>query len=134
MAWLSFIGLKKFNFTEHLVVMGYVFAQFTFTSFPFVLAAVALGVNFYVCTYVLFIPLIIYTSYCYKRLYPLTFLHIVGRVMLFIKICIILLIVIGVIQLIVLIATGSMQEIIEADRASQQSTGYIASSVINWTS
>lgn len=134
MAWLSFIGLKKYNFTEHLVVMGYVFAQFTFTSLPFILAAVALGANFYISSYVLLIPLFVFTSYCYKKLYPLPFWQIAARALLFIGVGIVFLIIVAVIQLIVLIATGGMQEMIEAQRAAQQSTSYIASSVMNWTS
>lgn len=130
MAWLSFIGIKKLNFTEHLVVMGYVFAQFTFTSFPFILGAVMLGSNFYIASYVLLIPLILFTSYCYKRLYPLTFWQIVLRALLFIGVSFILIIIFGLIQVLVMIATGGFQEMIEAQKA----TSYISSSVMNWTS
>jgi hypothetical protein len=134
MSWLTFIGLKKFNFTEHLVIMGYVFAQFTFTTFPLALASVALGANFYIFTYVLFIPLFLYTSYCYKRLYPLTFSQIVLRALLFIGVSIVIMIIFGLIQVLVMLATGGFQEMIDAQQAAQQSTGYIVSSVINWTS
>jgi hypothetical protein len=133
MSKLTFSGLRKFNFTEHLVIMTYIFAQYTIFSFPIILIAAAFGGNFYIINYVLFLLLLPYTAYTYKKLYSLSFSKIIMRTLAFFGILIAFLIVVGIVQLIVALISGDFQQMMDAQKA-QYGVGYMASCVINWTS
>ena len=133
MARLTFYGIKKLNFTEHLVTMAYIFGQFTLFTFPIVMVSVMLGGNFYITSYSLFPLLFIYTVYSYKKLYKMGMGAMALRSFLFIFIAIVLLIAIGILQLIFLLINGDFQQMLDAQKA-KQTAFYIASSVMNWTS
>lgn len=130
---ITFSGLRKFNFTEHLVIMTYIFAQYTIFSFPIILVAVALGGNFYIINYILFLLLFPYTAYIYKKLYSLTLSKIIIRTLIFFGVLIAILILVGIIQFIVAVINGDFQQMMDKQKM-QAGIGYIASSVINWTS
>lgn len=132
-AKLVFTGFKKYNYTEHLVIFTYIIAQYTFTNFLIILIATGLGVNFYVIGNILNVLLIIYSSYCYQRLYPLTLKQSLMRFLLFLGILIVLLFLIGIIQFIIIYLNGDLQQMIEAQKA-QQGVSYSTSSFMNWTS
>jgi Protein of unknown function (DUF3667) len=132
-AKLTFIGHKKYNYVEQLVIMTYVFSQYSITTFPIILIAIPAGVNYYLLGYCVFIPLFMYTAYVYTKLYKLTWGQIVLRSLLLGGIVMVFLILIGILQLVVLISTGGLQDLIEAEKA-KRGVSYIASSLINWTS
>ncbi|MCW8981095.1 DUF3667 domain-containing protein [Altibacter sp.] len=133
MARLTFIGLDKYNFTEHLVIMAYLFAQFTLTTFPIILTIIILGGNFYVVSYAMLPFLFFYTALAYKRLYALTFRNILWRSMFFVVVAGILMLLIGLLQLVVMIFTGDFQEMVEFEKA-KRGISYSISSAMNWTS
>ncbi|MAP55378.1 DUF3667 domain-containing protein [Altibacter sp.] len=133
MARLTFIGLDTFNFTEHLVIMAYVFAQFTLTTFPIIMTMVLLGGNFYIASYAMFPFLFLYTAFAYKRLYMLSIWNILWRSLFFIVVAGILMLILGLIQVVVLIFTGDFQEMIELEKA-KRGVSYSISSAMNWTS
>ena len=133
MARLTFIKLKKFNYTEHLVIMTYIFAQYTITTVPFSLTGAILGFNYYIVGNIFSVLLMGYTIYCYKRLYPLTLEQAILRTLLFIGILAFLLLLSGIIQLVVLFLNGDLQQMIEAEQ-TKQGISYIISSAMNWTS
>ena len=116
MARLTFIKLKKFNYTEHLVIMTYIFAQYTITTFLFTIGSAMLGVNFYLFGMLLMLLLMIYTAYCYKRLYPLTMEQIILRFLLFLGVLFVAFIVQTMVQVGVQIYTGEFQEMIEMQK------------------
>tara|TARA_R100000935_G_scaffold58576_1_gene96339 strand:+ start:24590 stop:25414 length:825 start_codon:yes stop_codon:yes gene_type:complete len=132
-ARLTFIGHKKYNYAEQLVIMTYIFSQYSISSFPIILIAVAAGVNYYVLGYVVFIPLFIYTAYVYTKLYQLSWNQIFLRGLILIAVIIVCLLLISILQFLVLISNGGMEEFIEAQKA-KQGISYSASSIINWTS
>jgi ABC-type sulfate transport system permease component len=78
--------------------------------------------------------MILYSAYCFKKLYQLSLKRIIVKTFIFFGIrlvfyiLIIILILIG--MLTYLYQTGGMQEFLE----SQKPTAYLISSVINWTS
>jgi hypothetical protein len=129
----TFIKLKKFNYTEHFVIMTYIFGHYAIFNFLILIVNAMLGGNYYLVGNLFNLLLMIYTAYCYKRLYPLTIKQILLRTLLFFGVLIFLLIIASVIQFIVLIATGDFQKMMEDAKALQE-ISYILSSAINWTS
>ncbi|NND63351.1 MAG: DUF3667 domain-containing protein [Flavobacteriaceae bacterium] len=132
-AYLVFYTLKKYNFTEHFVAMTYISAQYSITTAFITLTTSVIGFNFYIVGSILNIFLMIYTAYCYKRIFKLSTGDILIRTLLFIGIAMVFLIIYSVLQIGVMILTGDFQEMIEAEKAKRGVT-YIASSVMNWTS
>jgi len=131
---LTFYTLKKYNYVEQLTIMTYVFSHYSITSILITLPSIIFfGANFYIMGYFFMALLMLYTAYCYKKLYPLTLKGIFLRTLLFMAFLFVVLIIYSVIILIILIATGGMNEMIEAEKA-RQGISYMASSVMNWTS
>lgn len=133
MAKLTFIGLKKLNYTEHLVVITYAVSQFSIANFLIITVAAFAGVNYYIIGNIINLFMFVYVSYTYKKLFPLTLSQLALRCMLFGAVLVVLMIVAGIIQLAVLYLTGDFEKIIEAEKAKKDIT-YIASSIIYWTS
>jgi len=130
---LTFIGKSKYNYVEHLVIMTYIFSQYSITSFLFIMTAVFFGINYFILGYIFLFLLAIYTAICYKRLYPLKFKELIWRCLLFVFMTGALIILFGIIQFIFLVINGDFQEMMQTEKASR-GISYIASSVINWTS
>jgi len=135
LAWLTFFRFKKFNYTEHLVIMTYIVAQFSITNAVFITFFVMVfDTNFYAIGYVSNFLLMIFTAYTYKRLYPLKLSTIVLRTLRFFGIVIVLTIIYGIIQFIVsVLQSGGFEKFIQ-DAKAQQAISYIVSSAMNWTS
>ena len=133
---LTFIGAKKYNYTEHLVSMTYIFSQYSISSFPIILFSVISGANYYEIGYYVFVPLFFYTAFVFSKLYKLTWGQILLRFFSLGVVVFVLLTLLTILQIIVMFMTGGLEELIEAERAKQakEAVGYIASSVINWTS
>lgn len=123
-ARITFIGRKKFNYTEHLVIMTYIMGQFTIVSFFTVSLGVFLGGNFYILNNFAILFLAIYTIYCYRRLYPLTLLQCFKRIAIFLLVMLVCLIVISVIQAVVMYLNGDLEKMMqEAIKAKQEQQG-----------
>lgn len=131
--FLVFKTLKKLNFTEHLVTMTYIVAQYSMTSAVVITLLGMLGVNFYIAGSIFNVGLIIYTAICYKRLLKLSTEGIILRTLLFIGIIMVALLIQGMIQAYFMFRDGTFEKIIEAEKA-KRGVSYIASSLINWTS
>ena len=132
-AKITFTGLKKFNYTEHLVINTYLVAQYTISNFLIIITGVALGINFYIIGNILTLFLILYTAIVYKKLYPLSTTGIITRTFLFFGLLILIMILSGIIQFVILYLNGDIDQLIEAAKAKKE-TAYIASSFKNWTS
>jgi len=135
-AKITFIGMKKFNYTEHLVIMTYIIGQFSIiNSIVITFAAIVFDVNYYILGYISMAVMTVFTAYTYKKLYPLSIAQFILRGFVFIAALIVLLLLIGIVQLIVMvIMAGSFEQFIEQQKAAQEAMTYIASSAINWTS
>jgi hypothetical protein len=134
-ARVTFIGLKKFNYTEHLTIMTYLVAQFSMTN-VFVITPIVLitGVNFYLIGNISNLILMIFTAYTYKRLYPFSTKGIILRSMWFLLILLVLLIAFAILQFVIMvISAGGFEALIEEQKRLQE-ISYIVSSAINWTS
>ncbi|MBL4663937.1 MAG: DUF3667 domain-containing protein [Flavobacteriaceae bacterium] len=134
-AKLTFVGLKKFNYTEHVVIQTYIQAQFNITSSIFITLLVALfGWNYYILGYISIFIMMIFTSYTYKKLYPLKLSSLFLRLLLFFGIIILTSIVMVIVQLTISIMLAGGFEEFFLEVKEQQGVSYITSSVINWTS
>ncbi|MEZ4859256.1 MAG: DUF3667 domain-containing protein [Flavobacteriaceae bacterium] len=132
-AFLVFKTLKKLNFTEHLVTMTYIISQYSMTSAVVITLLGMLGINFYIAGSIFNIGLILYTTFCYKRLLKLTTEGIILRTLLFIGIITVALLIQGLIQAYFMYREGIFEKMLEAEKA-KKNISYIASSFINWTS
>lgn len=135
-ARLTFLGLKKFNYTEHLIVMTYLVAQFSiFNTLVITPLVIIFGFNFYVLGYISNFLLMLFTTYTYKKLYQLSLGGVLVRFMLFIFLAIALAIVFGILQFIYgVIDAGGFDAYMEKQLEMRKSMSYMASSVMNWTS
>jgi len=136
-AKLTFIGLKKFNYTEHLVIMTYIIAQFSIINTLILTPLVAFfGFNFYLIGYISNFVMMIFTTYSYKKLYPLSLGNTMARVLMFFVVIIVMALVFGLLQFAVMVITaGGFEEFLMQVKEQQEAaTGYIVSSAINWTS
>ena len=139
-ARMTFIGLKKFNYTEHLVIMTYILAQFTIMNTLVITPLVAIfGVNFYVVGYLSNFVMMIFTTYAYKKMYPLSLGNTLARVLLFFVVAGVLAVILGILQVgYAIIDAGGFEEyLLEVKKQQEEmkkATSYIISSAINWTS
>lgn len=123
-ACITFIGRKKFNDTEHLVIMTYIMDQFTIVSFFTASLGVFLGGNFHILNNLAILYLAIYTIYCYRRLYPLTLLQCFKRVAIFLLVVLVCLILISAIQAVVMYLNGDLEKMMqEAIKTSEEQQG-----------
>ena len=79
--------------------------------------------------------MVVYSAYCYKRLYGLSLKQIILKLLLFLLIGGVIYFGVLIAVTILMIVTGAIdfQQMVEAEKAKQGIT-YIASSVMNWTS
>jgi len=139
-ARLTFIGLKKFNYTEHLVIMAYLLAHFSITNSIILTPLVVIfGFNFYIIGNISNLILMGFTAYSYKKLYPLTVGGTILRTFAFLGIAIVLTMLLGIVQVVAAIinAGGFEEYLLEVKKQQEEmkkATSYIISSAINWTS
>lgn len=87
MSKIVFFNIKKFNYTEHLVIYMYVLAQTTIAGLFVTIVSVYFGGAIGKIGIWFTIPFqIIYAAYCLKRLFSLSYLGILGRTLLFLLI------------------------------------------------
>jgi hypothetical protein len=130
---LVFFNIKRYNYTEHLVINIYAYSQASALSTLLSLATIwAFEVYQYVAFLVL--PLqIVYYGYMFKRLYGMSLGRILIKSLVFLLILMLLYLVFIVIALVVMIANGTFMEMVEEQRA-RQGVSQVISSAMNWTS
>ena len=118
-AWITFVGLKKFNYTELIVVFMYWQSQTSIISAIVIVITAMLGIaNGYVSMF--FLPvMVLYAAYILKRLYQLSFGQIVLRTLLFLAVLGAVFVVLMIIIIGIMLITGDMQELIEAQKAAR---------------
>ncbi len=107
MAKLSFFNRKKYNYTEHLVVMSYISSHYTIISAVLLVFAAVFGGNFYYVGNILNLLLMLFTAYCYKRLLNLSLPQLLLNILLFIGITFVVLLAVVIITALIIIATGA---------------------------
>jgi len=78
-----FLRNKLYNYTEHIILNLYLFAQFTIASFPISLLALLFGANYLKWTYTLILFKILFVAYALKRIFNLTWKKVFWKTILF---------------------------------------------------
>ena len=122
-SYFVFYTIKKYNYTEHLVIFMYLLSQLTFIG-----AVVSIGIAFFDLSFahasIILLPIqFIYSLYCLQKLYELSVKGLILRTLLFFAIVIVIFIIYVITVIVVAILNGSMQEAIEAQKAANQKLG-----------
>ena len=115
---LTFFNIKKYNYTEHLVIFMYVQAQITIVGFLVTVFLLVSGVPFTIISFIQIVFLFLYSAYCLAKLYKQSLGGIVLRSLLFLAIAFIFTILLIIITLTIMYITGDLQTYIEAQKAA----------------
>lgn len=117
---IVFFNYKQYNYTEHLVINMYLTAHLSIIfSFLFLITSF-LGINYGLVS-LLSIPFqILLSAYCFKRIFKLSFKSIFLKTVLFVLILLILFIIMSVLMGILMYFDGTLQEMMDAQRAAKQ--------------
>lgn len=118
-AKLTFIGLKKFNYTEMVVVFMYIQAQISVVSAAIVIIGAFFGITYGVMSLFLLPLMILYSAYCLQRIYRLSLKHLLLRGLLFIFILILFFIALSIGMFVIMYLNGDFQQMIETQKAAQ---------------
>lgn len=110
MARVTFFNIKKYNYTELLVVFMYIQAQISIASAILVISLGILGLDTSIVGMVMLPLMIIYSAFCLKRLYELSILNIIVRTLLFFIVLGITLVIVTIVMVGVMYFTGDLQE------------------------
>ena len=132
---LVFLKNKKYNYAEHLIINLYAQSHTSIVSILIYFCTVWFTDVFHTMLMLVLTIQILYFCYVLKKLYKLSWIKTILKLLLFIAILIPLFLILSIIAGIVMVLTGviSPEDAIEAQKA-KQGISYIASSVINWTS
>ena len=104
LAYVSFMGLKKYNYTEQLIIQLYTYSHLAIHAALLGILFMVLGMN-YIFLSVLTIPLyLIYNTVVYKKLYALNWGGILVRLALFVGVSMVLYIITVIVTLILVFA------------------------------
>ena len=120
---IVFFNIKTFNYTEHLVMFMYIFSQMTIFGALFQIIGAVFGISLGT-TSIIFLPIqILYSAFCLKRFFKLSLKGIILKMLFFLVILSIVIAIFSILFLIVMYSNGSLQEMIEAQRAARESSG-----------
>ncbi|MEM6517524.1 MAG: DUF3667 domain-containing protein [Bacteroidota bacterium] len=120
MARISFVGLKKFNYTELLIVFMFTQAQISITSAVVTIVTSIFGISMGVLSLITIPLMIIYNAFCLKRLYNLSFGMIVLRTFIFLIVLGFLFVILTIILMVIMYLNGDLEQMIEAQRAARE--------------
>ncbi|MFT7051970.1 MAG: hypothetical protein ACJAZK_002592 [Psychroserpens sp.] len=119
-ARITFLGLKKFNYTELLVIFMFTQAQISILSAFSTIILAMCGITHGVISLVMLPLMIIYNAFVLKRLYELNIGSMIARLLLFFVILGVCLFIGGIIAAIIMFINGDFQEIMEAQKAAKE--------------
>ncbi len=120
---IVFFNIKTHNYTEHLVMFMYIFSQMAIFGALFQVIGSIFGLSLGIAT-IIFMPLqILYSSYCLKRLFNLSLKSILLKTLFFLLILSIVFVLVEILYLIILYFNGSLQEMIDTQRAAKEASG-----------
>jgi len=121
MSKLVFMTIKKFNYTEHIVINMYLSAHFSIVSSITVIITAFFGINYMVIAFAIIALQILYSAYVFKRLYQMSWGGIILRTLLFFLIMLVLIIVLLIIGIIIGFLyreSDTMQELIKSQKTA----------------
>ncbi len=123
MSKITFLKIKKYNYTEHLVIFMYIQAQISIISLFYTVGLLILGVPFIVLSYLIIPLMIVYSAFCLKRLYGLNFQEIILRTLIFLIILGVFMVILTIIMTGAIFLMGGFDEMIEAKKAAKEALG-----------
>ncbi|RFN59928.1 DUF3667 domain-containing protein [Marixanthomonas ophiurae] len=133
LSWIVFFNKRKYNYAEHLIINLYCYSQASIISIGLFFLTFWSQTLFGIISMLSFIIQIVYFAYVLKRLFKLSGLQLLIKFIYFFALLIPLYIIFTIIIMGIMLANGSLDELIEAERAKKE-ISYTASSAINWTS
>lgn len=119
-AAITFVGLKKFNYTELIVVFMYWQSQLSIISAVLIIITAFFGISGGIVS-MIFLPLMfLYAAFILKRLYKLSFGELILRTLLFFVVLGVIMVIITIIVTIIMFITGDMQQMMEAQKAAME--------------
>lgn len=119
-SYFVFYTLKKFNYTEHLVIFMYVLSQLTIIGVIISLSSAWLGLSIAHSSLILMPIQFIYSLFCLQKLYKLSIKGMILRTLLFFLITLIIFVFFTIIFIVIAYFDGSLMKQIEAQRAAKQ--------------
>lgn len=114
---IIFFEIKKYNYTEHLVTNMYIAAHLSIASSLLIIMTSFFGVNFGIIG-ILSIPIqILFSTYCFKRLFNLNFKSTLLKTILFLLVLTVLCVIFIVLAAVVMYYNGTLDDIREAQKA-----------------
>ena len=135
-AKITFFNYKAYSYLHHMVIIAYTQAHLSITLFLPTIIMLMLGANLFKFVYYFSVPImILYTAYCYKKMYGISLGKIIVKTLFFLLLGSTLYIGASMVVGILLVLTGVLdpQQFIDAQKASND-VSYIVSSAMNWTS
>ena len=121
LARITFLGIKKYNYTELLVVFMYVQGQLSISTSIITIFIMVFGGDMGLASFILLPLMIVYSAYCLKRLYNLSINKIILRTLIFLGILLVLYIIVAAVAIAIFYFTGGLDAFIEAQKAAQSS-------------
>ena len=111
---IVFFNIKKYNYTEHLVIFMYILAQASILSALISVISAVFGYTIGNVGAYFTIPFqLLYSAYCLKRLVKLSILGIILRTLLFLVVLSILMMLFGMVMALIMIANGGIENLIQ---------------------
>ncbi|MEZ4856722.1 MAG: DUF3667 domain-containing protein [Gelidibacter sp.] len=118
---IVFLNIKKYIYTEHLVIFMYILAQVSIFGTLINIAGAFVGISIGKLTYIIFPFQIIYSAYCLAHLYKLSLKGIILRTLLFVVVFLVIYlisIIIGGISLYLIKGPEFFKEFIEVKNSA----------------
>lgn len=117
-ARLTFLGIKKFNYTELIVIFLYSQAQVSICMAALTLIVVPFNIISIQVLGLITAPIMfLYYAYCLKRVFGLNLSQMLLRTLIFIGIMGVLIILMGIVSAIYMYSSGTLDTMIEAKKA-----------------
>ncbi|MEO8773855.1 MAG: DUF3667 domain-containing protein [Gelidibacter sp.] len=115
---LVFLNIKKFNYTEHVVINMYLIAHVSIVSSMLVVLATSIGVIYMTSVLTLLAFQVLYSAYAFKRLFKTTLKSIILKSLIFLVILVFVIMLIAVVYAVDMYLNGDLQQTLESGKAA----------------
>jgi hypothetical protein len=124
-SYIVFYTLKKYNYTEHLVIFMYALSQLTIIGVLITVTSAISGLSIAHASLILMPVQFIYSLFCLQKLYKLSIKGMILRTLLFFLITLIIFVFFTIISIAIAYFDGSLMKQIEAQKAAKEKLGYL---------
>lgn len=124
-SYFVFYTLKKYNYTEHIVIFMYILSQLTLIGTVITVTSAYFDLSIAHASLILFPVQFFYSIYCFQKLYKLSVKGVILRTLLFFAIIILITLIYLIIVIVIALLNGSIQEAIEAQKAASPKSSYL---------